>query len=113
KTASCKKRYLLMTEEERQRQMDFLLEQQARFDGNSQKLEKGFTELQHGFKKSEREMAQLRRVLLSAIRLGRRERSETREKFDALINAQIRTEEGLASFQSRVAEFQSRTEEIL
>ncbi len=86
-----------MTDEERQRQMDFLVEGQARFDANIHKLETGF-------QRSEHETAQLRRVLLSAIRLGRRERSETREKINTLINAQIRTEEGLAAFQTSTGE---------
>jgi len=68
-----------MDNEERQRQMDFLLEQQARHN---------------------REIAQLRRVLLSAIRIGRRERIDIREKFGALVDAQIRTEDNLAAFQA-------------
>ena len=88
-----------MTDEEREHLMNFVLEGQARHEVNIQKIDERF-------EKSERETAQLRRVLLSAVRLGRRERSETREKFNALINAQIRTEESLAAFQSR-------TEEIL
>lgn len=66
-----------MNDEERQRQMDFLLQQQATHD---------------------REIAQIRRILLSAIRIGRRDRSDFREKLNALINAQIRGEEELAAF---------------
>jgi len=93
-----------MTDEEREQLMNFLLEGQARHEVNIQKLGESFAEQQRGFKTSERETAQLRRVLHSAIRLGRRERSETREKFNALINAQIRTEESLTAFQSRTEE---------
>lgn len=66
-----------MNHEERQRQMDFLLQQQANHD---------------------REIAQIRRILLSAIRIGRRDRSDFREKLNALINAQIKGEEELAAF---------------
>ena len=66
-----------MNDDERQRQMDFLLEQQARHD---------------------HEIAQIRRILLSGIRIARRDRSDFREKLNALINAQIKSEEELAAF---------------
>ena len=113
-----------MTEEERERLINFLLEGQARHEVSIQKTEERF-------EKSEREYAQLRRVLLAAIRIGRRERTETREKINALINAQMRTEESLMSFRAHTEEsrlrvdetisklatnlaaFQSRTEEML
>lgn len=68
-----------MDDQQRQHQMDFMLEQQARHN---------------------QEIAQLRRVLLSAIRFGRRERTDLREKFSALLDAQIRTEDNLAAFQA-------------
>lgn len=88
-----------MNDEERQRQMDFLLQQQATHD---------------------REIGQIRRILLSAIRIGRRDRSDFREKLNALINAQIRGEEelavfgvewreGIAAIQAGTREFQAET----
>jgi hypothetical protein len=79
-----------MTDQERQRQMDFILEQHARFESS---IEVG-----------QQELAQIRRVLLSAVRLARRERSETREKFNALTDAQIRTEENLVTFRAQTTE---------
>jgi uncharacterized protein involved in exopolysaccharide biosynthesis len=72
-----------MTPEERQRQMDFLLEHQARHD---------------------HEIAQIRRILLSGIRIARRDRSDFREKLNALINAQIKSEEDLAAFRIETRE---------
>ena len=57
--------------------MDFLLQQQARHD---------------------HDIAQIRRILLSAIRIGRRDRADFREKLNALINAQIKSEEEVAAF---------------
>ena len=84
-----------MNSEERQRQMDFLLQQQANHD---------------------REIAQIRRILLSAIRIGRRDRSDFREKINALINAQIKGEEELAAFRVEwregIAAIQSETREF-
>ena len=72
-----------MTDQERQRQMDFIVEQQARFESS---IEVG-----------RQEVAQIRRVLISAIRLARRERSDARAKFEALTDAQIRTDEKFAT----------------
>jgi uncharacterized protein involved in exopolysaccharide biosynthesis len=57
--------------------MDFLLGQQGRHD---------------------HEIAQIRRILLSGIRIARRDRTDFREKLNALINAQIKSEEELAAF---------------
>ena len=90
-----------MDNEERQRQMDFLLEQQARHD---------------------HEIAQIRRILLSGIRIARRDRSDFREKLNALINAQIRGEEenaafriesreNIAAIQAETRQFQAETRE--
>ena len=81
-----------MDDQQRQRQMDFLLEQQAR---------------------QAQETAQLRRVLLSAIRLGRRERTDLRDKFSALLDAQIKTEDNLAAFQLEVRQFQAETRQAV
>jgi hypothetical protein len=72
-----------MNDQERQRQMDFIVEQQARFESS---IEVG-----------RQEVAQIRRVLISAIRLARRERSDARAKFEALTDAQIRTDEKFAT----------------
>lgn len=72
-----------MTDQERQRQMDFIVQQQARFESS---IEVG-----------RQEVAQIRRVLISAIRLARRERSDARAKFEALTDAQIRTDEKFAT----------------
>jgi ABC-type transporter Mla subunit MlaD len=84
-----------MTNQERQRQMDFILEQQARFESSIQV--------------GREELAQIRRVLISAIRLARRERSESRAKFNALTDAQIRSEEQFAAFQAQSAAFQAQS----
>jgi hypothetical protein len=82
-----------MNNEERQRQMDFLLQQQARH-----------------------ELAQIRRILLSAIRSGRRDRTDFREKLNALINGQIKSEEEIAAFRieshENIAAIQAETRQF-
>lgn len=78
-----------MTDEERQRQMDFILNQQAQFSVNMQKLEEEDA-------RSNKRIDRLERVLGLAIRSYRRERKETREELNALVNAQTNTEDVVA-----------------
>ena len=61
-----------MTGEERQRQMDFILNQQAQFVTNMQKLEEADTQ-------ANKRIDRLERVLKLALRAGLRERKERRE----------------------------------
>lgn len=107
-----------MTDEERQRTMDFILNQQAQFAVNMQKSEERqaqFEERQAQFEerqaqfdanmqklevadsRSNKRIDRLERVLKLAISSYRRERKETREKFDALVNAQTHTEDVVAN----------------
>jgi hypothetical protein len=91
-----------MTEEERQRQMDFILEQQAQFVTNMQRLEEADA-------RAAKRIDRVESVLKLAIRAGQRERKETGEKFNALIDAQMRTDEALA----KLAESQTHTDKRL
>jgi hypothetical protein len=68
-----------MNDEERQRTMDFILRQQAKVSND--------------IDKSEARIARLERTLKLAIRAGLRERREWRERYAALVDAQVRTEE--------------------
>jgi hypothetical protein len=93
-----------MTDPERQHIMDFIINRQLRLESD--------------FEVSRLELKQLRRILLSLIRLARRERSEIRDKFAALTNAQIRSEEALKVLElkttaklSALADAQIRTEQ--
>jgi soluble cytochrome b562 len=61
-----------VTDEERQRQMDFILNQQAQFVTNMQKLEEADTQ-------ANKRIDRLERVLKLALRTGLRERKERRE----------------------------------
>jgi hypothetical protein len=89
-----------MTDEERQRKMDFILDQQAQFAVNMQKLGEADA-------RSNKRIDRIERVLILAIRERRRERKETREKFNALVNAQTYTEDSVTKLresQARLAD---------
>jgi hypothetical protein len=77
-----------MTDEERQRQMDFIVEQQAQFTVNMQKLEEADT-------RAAKRIDRLERVMKLVIRAGLRERKEMRESLKALIASQAHTDQRL------------------
>jgi hypothetical protein len=89
-----------MTDEERQRQMDFILNQQAQFSVNLQKHQEAFAanmqKLEETDARSNKRIDRLERILALAVRAYRRERKEAREKFNALITAQNRTDDAMA-----------------
>ncbi len=78
-----------MTNEERQHQMDFILSQQAQFAANMQRLEEADV-------RAAQRIDRVERVLKLAIRAGLRERKETREKMNALIESQAHLTESQA-----------------
>ena len=89
-----------MTDEELNRKFDIVAEHLATLAVNQQKAEERM-------EKADARIDRLERVLSLAIRSYRRERKETREKFDALIDAQMHTDESLtklAQAQSSLAE---------
>ncbi len=69
----------MSTDERRQWQMDFILEQQSQFA----------EQMREANKRTDR----LERVVKLMIRASRRERREWRERYTALVNSQIQTEE--------------------
>src|SRR5436309_443995 len=91
-----------MTDEELNRKFDIVAEHLATVAVNQQK--------------SDARIDRLERVLSLAIRSYQRERKETREKFDALIAAQMHTDESLAKLaqaQSNLAESLEHTDKRL
>ncbi|MDQ3684733.1 MAG: hypothetical protein M3430_03920 [Acidobacteriota bacterium] len=72
-----------MTEEERQRQMDFIVEQQAQFTTDIQQL----TELQV---EAEKRMTRLESVVANSY-------VDMRDRFNALVDAQIKSEEKISA----------------
>jgi hypothetical protein len=75
-----------MTDEERQRMMDFILQQQAQFVVGMQRLEE--TDARASVR-----LDRLERTLVLMARQFRRERRDLRERMAALVDAQIKTEE--------------------
>jgi hypothetical protein len=71
-----------MTNEEMQGAMQFILEQQAQFASNMQRLEESDA-------RASKRIDRLERVVGLALRAGFRERKETREKINALIESQL------------------------
>jgi hypothetical protein len=78
-----------MTDEERQRQMDFLLTQQAQFAANLQQHDEARQQ-------ADRRLDRLERVVKLAVRAGLRSRRNMREqdtRITTLVDSQLRTEE--------------------
>lgn len=73
-------------DERRQWQMDFILDQQAQFTTDIQHLKELHVQ-------AEKRTDRLERVVKLMIRAGRRERREWRERYTALVDSQIQTEE--------------------
>jgi hypothetical protein len=61
----------------------------------------------------EHRLDRLERILLLVVRAGARERKETREKINALIDAHMRTEATLERFEARSDDFEAHTQEFL
>ncbi|MDT5121659.1 MAG: hypothetical protein QOC96_1141 [Acidobacteriota bacterium] len=88
-----------MTDEELNRKFDVVAEHLATVAVNQQK--------------SDARIDHLERVLSLAIRSYRRERKETREKFDALIDAQTRTDEALAKLAESQVHIDKRLDTLI
>src|SRR5919205_1512281 len=86
-----------MTEEERQRTMNFILEQMAQVAAVAQRNEEGH--------------ARLTRVVVMMARQFRKERSDLKERIGALVDAQMRSEERSEKWQERAGKWQERAEE--
>ena len=75
-----------MNDEERQRMMDFILQQQAQFAVGMQRLEEADA-------RASLRLDRLERTVVLMARQFRRERKDLRERIVALVDAQVRTEE--------------------
>ena len=84
-----------MTDEERQRQMDFILSQQAQFAADMGKLKEAD-------ERADKRIGRLERVVRLVIRAGLRERRDFRERSGALLDSQIRLNEAQARTDERL-----------
>ena len=112
-----------MNEEERQRQMDFILNQQAQFAADIQKLQESQAELMKSQAELMKSQAELMKSQAETVQIVTRLASvtvegfkQTNAKIDILIDAQTRTEERLTKLvesQTHLAEAQAHTEQRL
>jgi hypothetical protein len=86
-----------MTDEERQRTMDFILEQMAQFSASIQRHEEERQRREQEDAGRDISITQIRRILAGSIWETRRYRKDMNERMAALVDAQIRTEEALRS----------------
>ncbi len=96
-----------MTDEERQRTMDFILQQQAQFAAEMQRLEEADA-------RASKRLDRLERYLRLMGRRFRKGRNELDERMTALINAQIRSEDkaaGTEDLLKRLEESHARSDE--
>ena len=91
-----------MTDEERQRQMDFIIGQQAQFTVNMQRFEENMQKLEEADTRAAKRVDRLERVMKLVIRAGLRERKEMRQSFKetsesikALVTSQAHTDQRL------------------
>jgi hypothetical protein len=96
-----------MNDEERQRTMDFILQQQAQFTVGMQKLEEQQVQLTEqqaqltgqqsqlttDVQRTNAGLRRLERVVVLMAQQFRRERRDLRERIAALVDAQVKTEE--------------------
>ncbi len=86
-----------MTDEERQRTMDFILRQQAQITAGMQRFEEGMQSLEEADARASRRLDRLERTVILMGQQFRRERRDLRERVAALVDAQLRTEEAVRS----------------
>ncbi|MCA1635931.1 MAG: hypothetical protein LC802_20130 [Acidobacteria bacterium] len=92
-----------MTEEERERTMNFILEQQAHFAAGMQRLEVADA-------RADRRLSTMERTVVLMIRQFRRERRDLRERVAALVDAQIKSEDRLANSDKRLTRIEEMAE---
>ena len=105
-----------MDEEERQRQFDFMLNQQAKFAADIQKLQESQRKLQESQQKLQESQAEMVQIINRLAAVTVEGFKQTNTKIDALIDAQTRTEEKLGKVidvQMRLVETQAHTERRL
>ena len=78
-----------MTDEERQRAMDFIVEQLGRLSVNDQKHDARLEQLIESHQKAEHRLDRDERILKLMIRAGRRERQTRREADERLTKAVV------------------------
>ena len=105
-----------MTDEERQRTMDFILQQMAQFAVSIQRSEEERQKRERKDSRRDVSIEQIRRILAGAIWESRRDRRDFNGRMAALVNAQVRADEGRSRLDDKMnalIDAQLRTEEAL
>jgi chromosome segregation ATPase len=105
-----------MNEEERERTMNFILEQQAQSATRMQRLEEGMQKFDERMDRLEeadaRAIKRLDKLEGTLVRMAvqfRRERRDLRERMSALVDAQIRSDDKAVGWQDRLARIEELT----
>ena len=96
-----------MDDLERQRTMDFILRQQAQLAASAQRNEEEHAQFTRSLEQLTRRLKQLGSIAVLMARQYRHDRTDQRERIDALIDAQLSSEEK----QSNSSDWQARMEE--
>jgi hypothetical protein len=105
-----------MTDEERQRTMDFILQQMAQVAVGIQRNEEERQRREQADTRRDVSVTQIRRILAGAIWESRRYRRDFNERMAALVNAQMRSDEARSHLDEKMNALiaaQLRTEEAL
>ncbi|HWS87235.1 MAG TPA: hypothetical protein VN282_09740 [Pyrinomonadaceae bacterium] len=105
-----------MTDEERQRTMDFILQQQAQITAGMQRFEEGMQKLEEADARASRRLDRLERTVVLMAQQFRRERRDLRERIGALVDARVKADERHAHLDEKMnalIDSQIRTEEAL
>ena len=98
-----------MTDEERQRTMDFILQQQAQFAAGMQRLEEADA-------RASKRLDRLERTVVLMARQFRHERRDLRERIGPLVDARVKAEERHSHLDEKMnalIDSQIKTEEAL
>lgn len=87
-----------MTDEEMNHRMEFIIEQQAQFSVNIQKLEENMQKLTEAQTKSEQRMNRVEGAFVGLVNLIGDAQKQTEARITELAQAQIRTDERLNTF---------------
>jgi hypothetical protein len=99
-----------MTDEERQRTMDFILQQMAQFAASIQRSEEERQKRERTDRHRDVSIAQIRRILAGAIWEFRRSRRDLDGRMAALVDSQMRTEDAIRSLTATTESLAAATE---
>ncbi len=98
-----------MSNEELQSKMEFIVNQQAQFAANFQKHEEAQAKADE---RADKRLARLERVVKLIIRTGARERKDFRERYAALLDSQIKTEDTVRELSAKVDQTSANVSEL-